>query len=203
MKHFFLALFTAFAGLALTAQALAAGPLVLPPGPGDWTPFRPGPVEFDGKTYTLDDTDPAVQALNGAATLTDTFNAVTVDGTALVLDTAAREPLRIGSELHLPLPPAATSRQIRDAAESWLRDEALRIFTKSALAGRHPARVVLCFGKRRDWAKREGGDGGEGNVLRCHWRLIEQPLGVVEQVLGHALSQGQAAQVSDDLFALV
>lgn len=118
----------------------------------------------------------------------------------LVLDTAAREPLRSGSELHLPLPPAATARQIRDAAESWLRDEALRIFTKSALAGRHPARVVLCFGKRGDWARR---DGGEGDVLRCHWRLIEQPLAIVEQVLGHALSRGQPAQVGDDLFALV
>jgi hypothetical protein len=118
----------------------------------------------------------------------------------LVLDTAAREPLRIDSELHLPLPPAATPRQIRDAAESWLRDEALRIFAKSALAGRHPARVVLCFGKRGDWARR---DGGEGDVLRCHWRLIEQPLAVVEQVLGHALSQGQPTRVSDDLFALV
>ena len=32
-------------------------------------------------TYTLDDTDSAVQALNGAATLTDTFDAVTGDGT--------------------------------------------------------------------------------------------------------------------------
>ena len=33
-------------------------------------------------TYTLDDSDLAVQALNGVATLTDTFNAVTQDGTA-------------------------------------------------------------------------------------------------------------------------
>ena len=31
--------------------------------------------------YTLDDTDPAVQALNGAATLIDTFDALTEDGT--------------------------------------------------------------------------------------------------------------------------
>ncbi len=120
----------------------------------------------------------------------------------LVLDTAAREPLRSGSELHLPLPPAATARQIRDAAESWLRDEALRCFTaivmqKSALAGRHPLRIALCFGKRSDWVK------CVDDVLRCHWRLIEQPLAVVEQALGHALSQGQPAQVGDDLFALV
>ncbi len=33
-------------------------------------------------TYTLDDNDPAVQALFGAATLNDTFNVTTVDGTA-------------------------------------------------------------------------------------------------------------------------
>ena len=32
--------------------------------------------------YTLDNDDPAVQALVGAATLTDTFNVVTQDGTA-------------------------------------------------------------------------------------------------------------------------
>lgn len=116
----------------------------------------------------------------------------------LVLDTAAREPLRCDDELHLPLPPAATTRQIRDAAESWLRDEALRVFAqKSALAGRHPLRVVLCYGKRGDWAKCEGA------VLRCHWRLIEQPPGVVEQVLAQALAQSAALPASADLFALV
>ncbi len=115
----------------------------------------------------------------------------------LVLDTAAREPLRIDGELHLPLPPAATPRQIRDAAESWLREEALRVFTeKSALAGRHPVRIVLCFGKRGDWAKHES------DMLRCHWRLIEQPLSIVEQVLAQALTQVSATSVSDDLFAL-
>ena len=33
-------------------------------------------------TYTLDDDNAAVQALNGAGTLTDTFTALTADGTA-------------------------------------------------------------------------------------------------------------------------
>ena len=36
-------------------------------------------------TYTLDDSNPAVQALSGAATLTDSFTALTVDGTAQVV----------------------------------------------------------------------------------------------------------------------
>lgn len=116
----------------------------------------------------------------------------------LVLDTAAREPIRIDGDLHLPLPPAATPRQIRDAAESWLRDEALRVFTqKSALAGRHEIRVILSFGKRGDWAK------CEGEVLRCHWRLIEQAPDVIEQVLGRELARAQPSTASDDLFALV
>lgn len=119
----------------------------------------------------------------------------------LVLDTAARESLRSAGELHLPLPPAATPRQIRDAAESWLRDEALRCFAaivaqQSALAGRQVPGIALTFGKRSDWARREGA------VLRCHWRLIEQPPDIVEQVLARALMQAAATPVSDDLFAL-
>jgi hypothetical protein len=115
----------------------------------------------------------------------------------------------MAGELHLPLPPAATPRQICDAAENWLRDEALRTFSalvaqKSALAGwnaphgvrRAPA-VVLVFGKRSDWVR------VENEALRCHWRLIEQSLPVIEQVLGRALASLQPAPVCDDLFALV
>lgn len=127
----------------------------------------------------------------------------------LRLDTDRRLPERIEGELHLPLPPAATPRQIRDAAESWLRDEAQRIFSfvaqKSALAGRcqkdaertgrRPPRVVLGFGRGGDWAKRDG------DVLRCHWRLVEQPLSVIEQVLARALATRVVAPACDDLFA--
>lgn len=124
---------------------------------------------------------------------------------SLVLDTSCREALHLADELHLPLPPAASPRQIRDAAESWLRDEALRTFSaivmqKSALAGRHAAAVpklTLAFGKRSDWARSEGAS------LRCHWRLIEQPPAVIEQVLGRALASLQPAPACDDLFALV
>jgi hypothetical protein len=123
------------------------------------------------------------------------------DTLTLVLDTTCRLPERIGMELHLPLPPAAAARQIRDAAESWLRDEALRVFTdclrKSALAGRCPLRIVLSFGKRGDWTKREG------DVLRCHWRLIEQPPAIIDQVLERAMAEAQPVPACDDLFALV
>lgn len=110
----------------------------------------------------------------------------------LRLDTDRRLSERVGDELHLPLPPAATERQIRDAAESWLRDEALRLFQKSAPAGR---RIVLSFGKRGDWIKQEG------DVLRCHWRLIEQSLRMIEHVLAAAATP-MSLPACDDLFAL-
>jgi len=120
----------------------------------------------------------------------------------LMLDTSCREPTRMVDELHLPLPPAASPRQIRDAAESWLRDEALRIFSaiitqKSALGVRHIPAIALAFGKRSDWARIDG------NALRCHWRLIEQETAVIEQVLGRALASRQPAPLCNDLFALV
>ena len=64
--------------------------------PPDWTPVgtpTPGDNGFGaytltadgGWTYTLDDNNPTVQALNVGDTLTDTFTATTVDGTAQVV----------------------------------------------------------------------------------------------------------------------
>src|SRR5207344_1222972 len=61
-------------------------------GPNDaWAVVAPGAASIGGFgtyqvaangqwTYTLDNTDASVQALNGAATLTDTFNVATADG---------------------------------------------------------------------------------------------------------------------------
>jgi len=127
---------------------------------------------------------------------------------SLVLDTTCRSPELRDAELHLPLPPAATPQQIRDAAESWLRGAALRLFAtvlaelarhaqKSALAGRQTALqdagpatppqpgIKLSFGKRSDWVR------AEADNLRCHWRLIEQSPAIIEQVLGTAWRQWQ------------
>lgn len=123
----------------------------------------------------------------------------------LRLDTDRRAPERVGDELHLPLPPGATPRQIRDMAEAWLRDAALMILQdmvrKSALAIRHPCQVILSFSRHGDWAWRDG------YLLRCHWRLIEQPLPVIEQALVRALAEEEAAGAAvegpvEDLFSL-
>lgn len=112
----------------------------------------------------------------------------------LVLDTACPVPERRDDELHLPLPPAATPQQIRDTAESWLRDTALRTF--SALVQGRGCRIVLAYGKRGDWARRDG------QVLRCHWRLIEQPPAVIAQVLDRALAEPPPTAACQDMFAL-
>ncbi|MBS3935137.1 MAG: DUF45 domain-containing protein [Sulfuritalea sp.] len=113
---------------------------------------------------------------------------------ALRLDTDRRAPERVDDELHLPLPPEATARQIRDAAESWLRDEAMTLLRGLAALGREETRVSLRFGRRGDWVRREGG------CLRCHWRLVEQPLPVIAQVIARALDR-DAPRRCDDLFA--
>ena len=126
----------------------------------------------------------------------------------LCLDTAVKEAVRIGNELHLALPPQATPRQIRDRSEAWLRAEALSrlgqlLAQKSAMAARQAPTLRLSFANRSHWAESEG-----NNTIRCNWRLIEQPLETIEQVLNRALADsvfasthGNKVSADADLFA--
>ena len=66
-------------------------------------------VAADGTwTYTLDDSDPAVQALNGTDMLTDTFNAATQDGTAQLVTIT----------IHAQNDAALLSADVRDLTET-------------------------------------------------------------------------------------
>ncbi|MBL8489313.1 MAG: hypothetical protein JNM82_00875, partial [Rhodocyclaceae bacterium] len=74
----------------------------------------------------------------------------------LRLDTGVEEAGLAGGELHLPLPPEATARQVQDSAEAWLRREAQRLFEE--VAGREAVRrnracprLVLSFAGRGSW----------------------------------------------------
>lgn len=101
----------------------------------------------------------------------------------------------------MPLPPHATPRQIQDRTEAWLREEAARHLTrlineKSALAGRRVPRLALSFARRGHWIEAQGTD-----ILRCHWRLIEQPAAVIAQAIECALAALPPAQRVVDLFA--
>jgi len=118
----------------------------------------------------------------------------------LVLGTQHQEALRQGDTLDLPLPPQATPRQIQDRAEAWLRDEAKRLLLrvieqKSALAGRHAPRLALSFAARGHWVEVQGSDS-----LRCNWRLIEQPMAVIEQAIARAIATLPPEDNGFDLF---
>jgi predicted metal-dependent hydrolase len=118
----------------------------------------------------------------------------------LVLGTQHQDALREGDTLDLPLPPQATPRQIQDRAEAWLRDEAKRLLLqvieqKSALSGRRPPRLALSFAARGNWVEVQGNDS-----LRCNWRLIEQPMAVIEQAIGRAIAALPPEQSGFDLF---
>jgi len=118
----------------------------------------------------------------------------------LVLGTRHKDALREGDTLDLPLPPQATPRQIQDRAEAWLRDEAKRqlqqvIEHKSAQAGRPVPRLTLSFAARGNWVEAQ-----DGNTLRCNWRLIEQPMAVIEQAIARAIATLPPEDAGFDLF---
>lgn len=106
----------------------------------------------------------------------------------LRLDTDRKDAILDGDTLHLPLPPAATPRQIQDGVEAWLRREATRLIgtsmeTQAQRFGPPTRRWALSFSARGGWASQHA-DGS----LRFNWRLVEQPVGVIDQVVGNALA---------------
>ncbi len=104
-------------------------------------------------------------------------------------------------ELHLPLPPEASPRQVQDAAESWLRARALRIVSANVVMsarrlGRPVPALSLSFASRAGWMRPDDKGG-----LRCHWRLIEQADEVIAQVVARAVAALPSPIESADLFA--
>lgn len=111
-------------------------------------------------------------------------------GSCLTLRTQAtgHGPLRLGDELHLPLPPDASARQIQDGVEAWLRQEARRVIgacleaEQQRLGGVLPE-WTLSFAVQGAWVQ-ETAEGG----LRFNWRLIEQTPDVIHQTVAAALA---------------
>ena len=118
----------------------------------------------------------------------------------LRLATGKEAVLRDGIDLHVTLPPEATPLQIRDACEAWLRGEAAAaigaaLARQAARLGRPAPPWRLSFAARSHWA---GAD--RDGLLRFHWRLIEQPAAVIDQVVGRALAALLPAPAEADLF---
>ena len=123
------------------------------------------------------------------------------DEIMLSLDTQCRAAVLEGGTLHLPLPPAATPRQIQDGCEAWLRKEASRLLAicvamQARALGRGVPDCSLSFAARASWVQPDGRGG-----LRCNWRLIEQPLATIEKVLALAIAKLPPADACGDLFA--
>jgi len=124
-------------------------------------------------------------------------------GEALILrlDSHRKEAVVEGEELHLPLPPEATPRQVQDAAESWLRARALRVMSLQVVMearrlGRPAPPVSLSFAGRASWVRPDDRGG-----LRFHWRLVEQAPEVIAQVVARALAELPVTVETPDLFA--
>lgn len=140
--------------------------------------------------------DPAVRWRNGA-TLTYLGDVVT-----LCISTTRNMAILEDRVLHLPLPPAATPRQIQDGVEAWLRQEAAGVIGACLeRAARHvvPACSLpnwsFSFSARGGWAQNHA-DGS----LRFNWRLIEQPRETIEQVVAAAFGALPAANATADLW---
>jgi predicted metal-dependent hydrolase len=123
-------------------------------------------------------------------------------GASLVvrLSTGREAAERDGDNLHITLPPEATARQLRDCAEAWLRDEARRLIESAV--NHHAARLgfalprwSLSFAARAHWAQADA-----AGTLRFHWRLIEQPAAIVDQVVARAIIALAPAGSGADLF---
>lgn len=104
----------------------------------------------------------------------------------LRLDTDRKSAALDGDVLHLPLPPAATPRQIQDGAEAWLRQEAERLIDASltrqaARLGCAVPRWVLSFSAQGGWVQSR-----DDGVLRLNWRLVEQTPALIDQIVGRA-----------------
>lgn len=142
--------------------------------------------------------DPALRWRDGAAL------AYLGGHLVLRLDTDRKDAVLDAAALHLPLPPAAMPRQIQDGVEAWLRREATRLIGASLerqaqRVGRSVPRWALSFAARGGWVSQHA-DGS----LRFNWRLVEQPAGVIDQVVGQALAAlpGHTANATADFWGM-
>lgn len=126
----------------------------------------------------------------------------------LRLDTGVEAAARTGDELHLPLPPQASERQVQDSAEAWLRREAEACFAgimarSNRAGGLAPPVLKLSFAAKGGWTDIVPATRTRPGAIKCNWRLIEQEPAVIEQALASALAAVQAGAATPDLFGSI
>lgn len=121
----------------------------------------------------------------------------------LCLDTVFQTIQLLEGTLHLPLPPGAVARQIQDAVEAWLRQEAQRVIAESlrVTAQQLNCRIPewsLSFSAQTDWVQCH-----PNGSLRFNWHLVEQSPDVIRQVVERVLKQFMESPVTADLWSTV
>lgn len=104
-------------------------------------------------------------------------------GTGAVLQAETEGP----RELHLGLPADAQPQQIRDAVQSWLQRQAIRLFEErcrdyAARLGVRVRRLGLTSARTR-W----GSASADGSI-RLNWRLVHFRLPTIDYVVAHELA---------------
>ncbi len=132
----------------------------------------------------------------------------------LCLDTAFQTAQLFEGTLHLPLPPGAMARQIQDAVEAWLQQEARRVIAEALMGSTQQMNSrgwastapltfpipewSLSFSTQTDWVQHHP-DGS----LRFNWRLIEQSPDVIQKIVDKALMHFVDSPVTVDLWGSI
>jgi predicted metal-dependent hydrolase len=92
-----------------------------------------------------------------------------------------------GDELRLALPPEAAEAQVRDAVQSWLKEQARHVL-EERLRELSSRNAVSYSSWALSSARSQWGSCGADGRIRLNWRLIHFALPVIDYVVAHELA---------------
>jgi len=92
-----------------------------------------------------------------------------------------------GDELRLALPPEADEAQVRDAVQSWLKEQARRVL-EDRLIDLSTRNAVSFSAWALSSARSQWGSCAADGRIRLNWRLIHFALPVIDYVVAHELA---------------
>jgi len=92
-----------------------------------------------------------------------------------------------GDELRLALPPLAAESQVRDAVQSWLKEQA-RCVLEERLRELSARNAVRFSSWALSSARSQWGSCGADGRIRLNWRLVHFALPVIDYVVAHELA---------------
>ena len=107
-----------------------------------------------------------------------------------------------GDELRLALPPEAAEAQIRDAVQTWLKEQARRVIGER-LAQLSARNGVSYAAWALSSARSQWGSCGADGRIRLNWRLIHFALPVIDYVVAHELAHVKELNHGPEFWAQV